>query len=104
MAESSLKERTARGLFWGGLSGGVQQLLALVIGICLARRLAPGDYGIVAMLTVFSLIAWSLQESGFISAIGIKKNVTHADYNAVFWFSTGMGVLLYVVLSLPRRP
>lgn len=98
MAESSLKERTARGLFWGGLSGGVQQLLALVIGICLARRLAPGDYGIVAMLTVFSLIAWSLQESGFISAIGIKKNVSHADYNAVFWFSTGMGVLLYVVL------
>lgn len=100
MAESSLKERTARGLFWGGLSGGVQQLLALVIGICLARRLAPGDYGIVAMLTVFSLIAWSLQESGFISAIGIKKNVTHADYNAVFWFSVGVSILLYIVLFL----
>lgn len=100
MAESSLKERTARGLFWGGLSGGVQQLLALVIGICLARRLAPGDYGIVAMLTVFSLLAWNLQESGFTSAIGIKKNITHADYNAVFWFSVGVSILLYIVLFL----
>ena len=100
MAESSLKERTARGLFWGGLSGGVQQLLALIIGICLARRLAPGDYGIVAMLTVFSLLAWNLQESGFTSAIGIKKNVTHADYNAVFWFSVGVSILLYIVLFL----
>ena len=100
MAESSLKERTARGLFWGGLSGGVQQLLALIIGICLARRLAPGDYGIVAMLTVFSLLAWNLQESGFTSAIGIKKNITHADYNAVFWFSVGVSILLYIVLFL----
>lgn len=98
MPETSLKERTARGLFWGGLSGGVQQLLALVIGVCLARRLAPGDYGMVAMLTVFSLLAWNLQESGFTSALGIKKNATHDDFNAVFWFSTALGVLLYAVL------
>ena len=27
MAEQSLKEKTAKGLFWGGLSNGVQQLL-----------------------------------------------------------------------------
>ena len=27
MAEQSLKDKTAKGLFWGGVSNGVQQLL-----------------------------------------------------------------------------
>lgn len=98
MSGKSLKERTAGGLFWGGVSGGVQQLLALIIGICLARHLAPGDYGMVAMLTVFSLLANNIQESGFTSAIGIKKSVTREDYNAVQWFSAGVSVLLYLIL------
>ena len=28
MAEQALKEKTAKGLFWGGVSNGVQQVLA----------------------------------------------------------------------------
>ena len=53
----SLKEKTAKGLFWGGLSNGAQQLLNLVFGIFLARLLSTEDYGMVGMLTIFSLIA-----------------------------------------------
>ena len=30
MAEQSLKEKTAKGLSWGGVSNGVQQVLALL--------------------------------------------------------------------------
>ena len=58
----SLKEKTANGLFWGGLSNGAQQLLNLVFGVFLARLLSTEDYGLVGMLTIFSLIASSLQE------------------------------------------
>lgn len=100
MAEQTLKERTARGLLWGGINNGAQQLLNLVFGIVLARVLSVEDYGLVGMLTIFSLIATSLQESGFISALNRKPVVTHADYNAVFWFNVGAGLLLYAVLSL----
>lgn len=39
MAEQTLKEKTAKGLFWGGLSNGVQQVLNLVFGLMLARIL-----------------------------------------------------------------
>lgn len=39
MAEQTLKEKTAKGLFWGGLSNGVQQLLGMCFGIVLARIL-----------------------------------------------------------------
>ena len=98
MAEQSLKDKTAKGLFWGGLSNGIQQLLNLVFGIFLARLLTPADYGMVGMLTVFSLIAGSLQESGFISALINKKDIKDEDYNAVFWFSILTSLLLYTIL------
>lgn len=98
MAESSLKEKTAKGLLWGGLSNGAQQLLNLFFGIFLARLLTPEDYGMVGMLSIFSLIAGSLQESGFTAALANKHEVSHKDYNAVFWFSTGLSACLYLIL------
>lgn len=97
---SSLKDKTARGLLWGGLSNGVQQVLNLVFGIFLARMLTPADYGMVGMLAVFSLIAAALQESGFTAALVNIKDIQHKDYNAVFWFSIGMSVVIYTILFL----
>lgn len=94
----SLKEKTARGLLWGGLSNGVQQILNLVFGIFLARMLTPADYGMVGMLSVFTVIATALQESGFTAALVNKRETRHEDYNAVFWFSIGMSLCLYILL------
>lgn len=96
--ENSLKDKTAKGLFWGGLSNGVQQLLNMIIGIFLARILSPDDYGMVGMLTIFTLIAGVLQESGFTAALVNKKDIEHTDYNAVFWFTTLMGICMYSIL------
>ena len=98
MAEQSLKDKTAKGLLWGGISNGAQQLLNLFFGIFLARLLTPADYGMVGMLTIFSLIAGSIQESGFISALANRKEIKHEDYNAVFWFSFLIGLSLYLIL------
>lgn len=94
----SLKNKTAQGLFWGLINNGTQQLLNLLFGIFLARLLEPSDYGMVGMLTIFSLIAASLQESGFTAALAKKKEVTDSDYNAVFWFSSGLSFCLYWIL------
>ena len=94
----NLKEKTAQGLFWGFLSSGGMQLLNLIIGIFLARLLSPEEYGIVGMLAIFSLIAGNLQESGFGVALVNIKEITHNDYNSVFWFNTGMSVALYLIL------
>ena len=69
MAEQSLKDKTAKGLLWGGISNGVQQLLNLAFGIFLARILTPADYGMVGMLAIFTAIAGTLQDSGFTSAL-----------------------------------
>lgn len=98
MAEQSLKEKTAKGLFWGGVSNGVQQVLALLFGIFLSRILSPGDYGMVGMLAIFTGIANSLQESGFSAALTNKQDITHEDYNSVFWFNIVVGIVIYVIL------
>lgn len=97
MAEA-LKEKTAKGLFWGGLSNGIQQLLSLLFGIVLARILDENDYGMVGMLAIFIAIANTLQESGFTVALANKKEVTHEDYNAVFWCSIFIGTGMYALL------
>ncbi|MCD8292613.1 MAG: lipopolysaccharide biosynthesis protein [Prevotellaceae bacterium] len=94
----SLKQKTAKGLFWGGVGSGSLQLMNLVFGVFLARLLSSTDYGMVAVLLVFSAAAGIFCESGFILALVNKKQVTDDDYNAVFWFNISMGVLLYVVL------
>ena len=94
----SLKEKTAKGLFWGGMNNGVQQLLGLAFGIILGRLLDPSDYGMTAMLAVFSVIANELQASGFKTGLINMKAPTHDDYNAVFWFNILAGTLIYVVL------
>ncbi len=96
----TLKEKTAKGLFWGGMNNGVQQLLGLAFGIILGRLLDPSDYGMTAMLAVFSVIANELQSSGFKTGLINMKAPEHDDYNAVFWFNILAGGILYALLWL----
>ena len=96
--EGSLKQRTAQGLIWGGFSNGVVQLLGALFGLWLINILDPEDYGKMAALVIFSNIASVLQESGFTAALANKREPTHEEYNAVFWFNVIVGLVLYVLL------
>ena len=94
----TLKEKTARGLFWGGMNNGVQQLIGLAVGIVLGRLLSPHDYGMIAMITIFSVVATELQSSGFKTALTNLPHPRHEDYNSVFWFNIVVGAAIYAVL------
>ena len=98
MAEQTLKEKTSKGLFWGGMSSSVQQLLNVLFGILLARTLSPDDYGLVGVLAVFSILAQIIQDGGFISALINRPAYHHEDYNAVFWFSVIVSLACYIFL------
>lgn len=98
MSEKSLKERTARGLLWGGMSNGIMQLLGALFGLALMRLLTPADWGKVYMLNIFAALASTLQESGFIAALCNKKEPTDREYNAVFWFNLIVSGSLYIIL------
>ncbi len=96
--QETLKEKTARGILWGGINNGGQQILNLLFGIFLARLLTPSDYGMVGLLTVFTLIAGALQESGFIAGLNRLESPRQEDYNAVFWFNVLCGAAIYALL------
>ena len=96
----TLKEKTAKGVFWAGTSTIINQVINLVFGVVLARILNAEDYGLVGMLAVFTLIAVILQDGGFTSALTNKKNVEDKDYNAIFWFAFLSSLTMYVILFL----
>jgi O-antigen/teichoic acid export membrane protein len=96
--EPTLKEKTAKGLFWGGVGNLVQQIIGMAFGIIIARILSPDDYGLVGMLAIFTAIANTILDSGFTAALINKKEIRHEDYNAVFWFSLFAGVGMYILL------
>lgn len=76
------------------------QLIGMAVGIALGRLLDTTDYGMIAMISVFSLVANELQNSGFKAALNNLKQPEHSDYNSVFWFNIGMGLALYALLFL----
>ncbi|WP_298551933.1 lipopolysaccharide biosynthesis protein [uncultured Parabacteroides sp.] len=103
MAEQTLKEKTAKGLFWGGLSNGGQQVLNLLFGVILARILSSEDYGLVAMLAIFTGIAGSVLDVGFSTALINQKEIRHDDYNAVFW-AVAIGDLIVSTMLFLSAP
>ncbi|MBR6827599.1 MAG: lipopolysaccharide biosynthesis protein [Prevotella sp.] len=96
----NLKEKTAKGIAWGAINNGATQLLNLVFGIFLGRLLSTDDYGILALITIFTLLAGCIQAAGFSQALANLKPPTRRDYNAVAWFNIIAGFTLYAFLFL----
>lgn len=92
-----LKDKTAKGMFWAAFNSGTMQLLNMVFGIILARRLSQDDYGLIGMLMIFSMVATSLQDSGFVTALTNKKDASFRDFNSVFWFNIAVSFMLYLL-------
>ena len=103
MATETLKSKTAKGVFWSSASNLLSQVVNMLFGLVLARILAPEDYGIVGLLTVFTGLATALQECGLSSALINKKDASQKDYDTVFWFTAGSSVVLYVILFFDCR-
>jgi O-antigen/teichoic acid export membrane protein len=97
---SSLKEKSIKGLFWelGGRIG--LQGVGFVVSIILARVLAPEDFGILAIITVFIELASVFLDFGFSTALIQRKEVTELHYASVFFLNVGMGFILALIVFL----
>jgi O-antigen/teichoic acid export membrane protein len=95
---SSLKEKTVSGLKWTALEQVVSQFLAIAINIVLARILLPQEFGLIAMIAVFTALGNNLMNSGLSTSLIRSKHVDELDYSTVFITNTGMSLLLYVII------
>lgn len=89
---------TFKNLGWKFMERVSAQLVQLVVSIVLARILAPSDYGAVAMVTIFIILANVLIEGGFSSALIQKRDADDIDFSTVLYFSILFSLILYAVL------
>jgi len=96
----SLKDKAVKGMIWTSIERFGSQIIQFVIGIAIARILAPSDYGIIGLLSIFLALSNTFIDSGFGSALIQNKQRTETDYSTAFYFNAMVGLLLYCILFL----
>lgn len=100
MMEENLKLKTKKGVYWKFADLVANQGMQFVVGIFMARMLSPEDYGITAIPAVFMAIAGIFASAGFGQAMVRKKELKEEDLSTAFYYSTGMGILIYAILFI----
>jgi O-antigen/teichoic acid export membrane protein len=93
---AGMRSRILRGLAWKVFSQAFRQLSRIVVAIVLARLLTPHDFGLAAMVLVFSSLVIIFSDLSLGAALVQRPELTELDRSTVFWVSTGVGVLFTV--------
>ncbi|NAR19383.1 oligosaccharide flippase family protein [Acinetobacter haemolyticus] len=86
------------GLIWSLLGKFGNFFITFISNIILVRLLAPEDFGIIAIVLFFTLIATVLSEGGMAGALIRKDSVTEKDYSTLFIFNFIVSVFVYLLL------
>ncbi len=95
---ASVKEKSVAGFIWRFFQNAGAQVINFVVSILLARILSPDDYGLIAMITVFTNIAMVFINVGFSSTVVQKKDLTEMDTNTVFYTGLMSVAVIYGIL------
>lgn len=71
--------------------------LQLVSVIVLARLLSPADFGLVAMVSIFTGLARTFMEGGLSMATIQREHVTQSQVSNLFWINCGLGLTIFLV-------
>ena len=92
--KGELRQLAVRGAGVTVLSGGFALAIQIASTVILSRLLAPHDFGVVAMVTTFSLLISNFGLNGFTEAIVQREKVDHALASTLFWINLSAGLLL----------
>ena len=90
----ALRRLAVRGAGVTVLSGGLGQAIQIVASVVLARLLTPADFGVVAMVTTFSILLMNFGLNGFTEAVLQRETIDHSLTSNLFWINVGAGLLL----------
>lgn len=99
-AAATLEKRAASAAWWSTLEILARYGVQFVVMVVLARLLTPGDFGLIAMLLVFTSIGMLLVDSGFGSALIQRQATTDDDETTVFIFTVIVGLVAAGILAL----
>ena len=93
---AELRRRAVRGAGVTVFSQGVLFAVQMVATVVLARLLTPADFGVVTMVTTFSLLLTNFGLNGFTEAVIQREEIDHGLASNLFWINLGAGLLLTV--------
>lgn len=96
----SLGRSVSRGALVTGGAQAVKLACQFASVIVLSRLLSPEDFGLVAMAAPVMAFVGLFQDLGLMQATVQKKNITHAEVNALFWVNLGVSAVLAGLLVL----
>lgn len=95
-----IKHKAAKGFLWNSLGTLLGGFFSFIVTMILARLLTPSDFGLVALLTIFSSISTVIIESGFSKAIIRDTNPSQTDLSTVFFLNVFIATLIYIILFI----
>ncbi len=96
--QNNIKNRAISGFLWTLMERVGAQGVQFVVGIVLARLIAPEKFGELALIVVFTNILTVFINCGFGSALIQKKDADDLDFSSVFYFNITMCTILYFVM------
>ena len=100
MAKSSEKDRIVGGMMWKLAEHMSSQGVTFILSIILARLLMPSEYGVVAMINIFIVIANVFVTTGFSSSLVQKKEADEIDFSTIFYCTLAMAILMYGIMFI----
>jgi O-antigen/teichoic acid export membrane protein len=94
----SLTQRAVHATWWSALEIAARYGVQFLVMILLARLLSPADFGLLAMLLVFTAFAALLVDGGFGTALVQRQRTTDDDETTVFFTAVGVGCVLAAAL------
>lgn len=95
-----LEKRAASAAWWSTLEILARYGVQFLVMVVLARLLTPDDFGLIAMLLVFTSVGTLLVDSGFGAALVQRQHTTPDDETTVFIFTVGVGIVTAGILVL----
>ena len=92
----------SKNYFWSLTERFGASAVSLVGNILLAALLVPDDFGLVAMLGVFTSLVYALIDCGMSDALLREPEPSRRDFNTLFYFNVAAGLLialLFVAMS-----
>ena len=95
----NLTTKTVQGVGWTGTSQIIRLLLQLGIIAILARLLTPNDFGLLAMVVVFTNLVMIFRDFGLTAALIQRKGFIEEHLSSCFWINILTGLLLAFLLA-----
>ena len=86
--------RILSGVAWKAGSQITLQVSRMVVALVLARMLAPHDWGLAAMVLVFSGVVVVFTDNALGTALIQRRELLAGDRSTVFWTSAAVGLVL----------